>query len=156
MMNINSGQGTLGRLIQDSTIAENINQTIVNFKKSSKGFDETVGSLKEDASDIMASIEVTTANAEVFSKQLEEIMLKVNDENGAFSKIIQDTTLAGNLSQTMINLKSSTQGLDENMEALKHNFFFRGYYNKKAKAEARLKEAEQKKADEENEMEEQK
>jgi len=156
MISVNGGHGTLGRIIQDSTIAENINQTIVNLKNSSKRFDETVGSLKEDASDIMASIEVTTANAEVFSKQLEEIMLKVNDENGAFSKIIQDTTLAGNLSQTMINLKSSTQGLDENMEALKHNFFFRGYYNKKAKAEARLKEAEQKKADEENEMEEQK
>lgn len=36
MIKINSGSGTLGRLISDSTIAENLNQTIVNLKKSSK------------------------------------------------------------------------------------------------------------------------
>jgi phospholipid/cholesterol/gamma-HCH transport system substrate-binding protein len=36
MININSGEGALGRLIQDSSIAENINQTIANFKKSSR------------------------------------------------------------------------------------------------------------------------
>lgn len=146
MISVNGGHGTLGRLIQDSTIAENINQTIINLKNSSKRFDEMVESIKEDASDIMASIQVTTANAEVFSQQLEEIMFKVNDENSTFTQILKDTTLAENLSQTMINLKSSSQGLDENMEALKHNFFFRGYYNKKAKAEAKLvTEEEQKK-----------
>jgi phospholipid/cholesterol/gamma-HCH transport system substrate-binding protein len=105
--------------------------------------------VQQDVSAIMVSLKVTTANTEVFSQQLEEIMLKVNDENGTFTQIIQDTTLAENLSQTMINLKSSSQGLDENMEALKHNFFFRGYYKKKAKAEAKLKEDEEQKKKEE-------
>jgi phospholipid/cholesterol/gamma-HCH transport system substrate-binding protein len=34
----------------------------------------------------------------------------------------------------MVNLKSSSEGLEENMEAVKHNFLFKGYFNRKAKA----------------------
>jgi len=48
MININSGNGTLGRLIKDSTIAENINQTVNNLKKSSKGLDENMKAAKEN------------------------------------------------------------------------------------------------------------
>ena len=144
MVKVNSGKGTLGRLIHDSVIAKNINQTIENLKQTSIGLDETMGAVQEDVSAVMASLKVTTGNAEVFSQQLEEIMVKVNDENGTFTKIIQDTSIASNLSQTMQNLNSSTKGLDENMEALKHNIFFRGYYNKKLKAEAEAAEAKEK------------
>src|SRR5665647_290226 len=39
MIKINGGNGTLGRLIQDSTLAENLNKTIVNLKQSSKSLD---------------------------------------------------------------------------------------------------------------------
>lgn len=136
MMKLNSGQGTLGRLIHDSVIAQNIFQTIENFEKTSSGFEETIESVRQDVSDIMGSIKVTTANVEVFSQQLGEVLVKINDENGTFTKFIQDTTIVTNLSQTMENLNSSTKGLDENMEALKHNIFFRGYYKRKAEAEA--------------------
>jgi phospholipid/cholesterol/gamma-HCH transport system substrate-binding protein len=152
MVKVNSGKGTLGRLIQDSTIAKNLDQIIINLKEASKGLDETMVAVQEDVSAVMVSLKVTTGNAEVFSQQLEEIMLKVNDENGTFTKIIQDTTLAINLSQTMQNLNSSSKGLDENMEALKHNIFFRGYYNKKQKAEAEATAA----ADDKKNKEEQK
>jgi phospholipid/cholesterol/gamma-HCH transport system substrate-binding protein len=149
MVKINSGKGTLGRLIHDSVIAKNINQTIENLKKTSIGLDETMGAVSQDVSAVMESLKVTTANAESFSQQLEEIMMKVNDENGTFTKIIQDTTIASNLSQTMENLNRSTKGLDENMEALKHNIFFRGYYNKKLKAEAEAAAAKDKENKEE-------
>jgi len=37
MLTINRGEGTLGKLLQDSTIAQNIDQTIANFKKAPKG-----------------------------------------------------------------------------------------------------------------------
>ena len=53
--------------------------------------------------------------------------------------LIQDTTTAANISKTIFNLKESSIGLNENMEALKHNFFFRGYFRKKAKEEEKLR-----------------
>ncbi len=92
---------------------------------------------------IMASLEITAANAEIITFQLAEIMIKINSGEGTLGRLIQDTTFAENLNQTMVNLKSSSQGLEENMEAVKHNFLFKGYFNRKAKAEAK-KAAEQK------------
>ena len=147
MMNINSGQGTLGRLIQDTTIAENINQIIGNFKKSSEGFDETVKVTKENVFAFMESLQKTAGKTEVASNQLGEIMVKINSGQGTLGMLIQDTIVAGYLNQTMINLEHSSQGLDENMEALKHNFLLRGYFKRKAR------KAEKEKAAYENEEE---
>ncbi len=45
---INSGEGTLGRLIQDKQMAANIDQTIVNMKKSSKSLDENMEAAKHN------------------------------------------------------------------------------------------------------------
>ncbi len=83
---------------------------------------------------IMASLKVTAGNVEIITQQLAEIMLKINGGNGTLGKLIQDTTIAENLNQTIVNIKKSSKGLDENMEAAKHNFLFRGYFNKKRKA----------------------
>lgn len=89
---------------------------------------------------IMASLQITAGNAEIISQQMAEIMIKINSGNGTLGKLIQDSTIAQNLNQTIVNLKKSSKGLDENMEAAKHNFLLKGYYNKKAKAEEKKKE----------------
>ena len=133
MVNINRGQGPLGRLISDSTIAENISQTIGNFKKSSAGLDETIETTKENVYAFMESLQQTAAKTEIASQQLGEIMVRINSGEGTLGTLIQDTVMAGNLNQTMINLKQSSQGLDENMEALKQNFLFRAYFRRKAR-----------------------
>ncbi|MGF1587304.1 MAG: MlaD family protein [Bacteroidales bacterium] len=132
MININSGEGPLGRLIQDSTIAENINQTIANFKKSSEGMDETIEITKENVFEFMEKLQLTVATTETASVALGEIMVKINSGEGTLGMLIQDTTMSSSINQTLINLEKSTKGLDENMEALKHNIFFRGYFRRKA------------------------
>ena len=111
---------------------------------------------------IMASLQVTAGNAEYISAQLAEIIYNINSGKGTIGRLIQDTSIAENLSQTMNNLKTSSKGLDENMEAAKHNFLLRGYFNKKEAAALKLKEDEKKaedkqmKADEKKAKEDQK
>jgi len=83
---------------------------------------------------IMLSLSVTAGNAEIITQELAEIMIKINSGEGTLGRLIQDTTIARNLNQTIINLKQSSKGLDENMEAAKHNFLLKGYFNKKARA----------------------
>ena len=139
MTNINAGEGALGKLIQDTTIAENISQTIGNFKKSSEGLDETIELTKENVFAFMESLQKTAAKTEVASNELGEIMIKINKGQGPLGMLIQDTTTATNISKTILNLKESSVGLNENMEALKHNFLFRGYFRKKAKEEEKLR-----------------
>ena len=82
---------------------------------------------------IMLSLSVTAVYAEVISKQLAEIMFKINSGEGTLGRLIQDTTIAENFDQTMVNLKKSSKGLNENMNAAKENFLFRGYYRRKAR-----------------------
>jgi phospholipid/cholesterol/gamma-HCH transport system substrate-binding protein len=140
MMDINSGKGMLGRLIQDSTIAKNVKMTIENFKKSSEGLDQTIDVTKENVFAFMESLQKTAAKTEVASSQLGEIMVKINNGEGAIGMLIQDTTLVNNIDETVINLKESSIGLNENMKALKHNFLFRGYYRRKARKEENRQE----------------
>ncbi len=145
MLKVNSGRGTLGRLIHDTIIAEDINQTIVNFKNSSNGLEATIASAKEDVSEIMSSFQVTAENAEVSTQQLEDIMVSINQGNGIIGRLIYDTASAENIDQTIINLKSSSKSLDENMEALKHNILLRRYFKNKAKEDEkkRIEESKQ-------------
>jgi phospholipid/cholesterol/gamma-HCH transport system substrate-binding protein len=108
---------------------------------------ESLEPVETDA--IMASILVTAYNAEIITQQLAEIMIKVNTGNGTLGRLIQDSTIAENLNQTIVNLKTSSKGLDENMNAAKHNILFRGYFNKKKKAaEEKKDDAADKKAEE--------
>ncbi|MFN0031383.1 MAG: MlaD family protein [Flavobacteriales bacterium] len=100
---------------------------------------------------IIASLQVTAGNAEVITQQLAEIMYKVNSGQGTLGRLIQDTTMADNFDQTMSNLKESSQGLEENMEAAKDNFLLKGYFNKKKKeAERKKREAEERKEKKKN------
>ncbi len=94
---------------------------------------------------IMASIEVTAANAEVISEQLADIMSNINGGEGTLGRLIQDTTIANNLDQTIQNLKTSSKGLDENRKAAKHNIFLKGYFKKKARDAEKRKEQEKEK-----------
>jgi len=139
MVNINSGEGALGRLISDPAIAENISQTIGNFKNSSAGLDETIETTKTNLYAFMESLQQTAAKTEIASHQLGEIMVRINSGEGTLGRLIQDTTMAGNLNETFINLKQSSQGLDENMEALKQNFFFRAYFRRKAREDEKAR-----------------
>ena len=97
---------------------------------------------------IIASLRVTAANAEVITQQLAEIMIKVNSGKGTLGRLIQDKTLADNLNKTIVNLKQGSKSLDENMTAVKHNFLFKGYFEKRAKKAAQKKEDARKAAEE--------
>jgi len=89
---------------------------------------------------IMSSLKVTADNAAIISFQLAEILIKVNSGNGTLGRLIQDSTIAENLNQTIVNLKKSSKGLDENMNAAKENFLFKGYFNRKAKEAQKKKD----------------
>ena len=86
-----------------------------------------------ETDEIISSLNVTAGNAEIITYNLAEIMQKINSGNGTLGRLIQDSTIAENLNQTMANLKNSSKGLNENMEAAKHNILLKGYFNKKRK-----------------------
>jgi phospholipid/cholesterol/gamma-HCH transport system substrate-binding protein len=89
---------------------------------------------------IMASLQVTAVNAVIITNQLAKIMTKINKGNGTLSRLIQDPRIADNIDQTIVNLKKSSIGLDQNMQAVKGSFFLKGFFKNKAKAAQKKKD----------------
>jgi phospholipid/cholesterol/gamma-HCH transport system substrate-binding protein len=88
---------------------------------------------------ILSGLKTSADNAALITQQLAEVAYKVNHGHGLISRLLGDSTLGNNLSTTMVNLKKGSAGLNENMEAAKHNFLLKGYFKKKKKEEDKKK-----------------
>ncbi len=130
-----------------------------------------------EMSDVMASLKTSVDNAGIITDQIAKFSFKMNNGNGALSKLISDETfsnslkstltnlqtssnefaqftsnlndgrLAVKLDSTMSNLQSGTKGLSDNMDAVKHSFLLRGYFKKKKKTEIKKQAEIRKQAD---------
>jgi phospholipid/cholesterol/gamma-HCH transport system substrate-binding protein len=76
-------------------------------------------------------------HAAEMSRNLEEVVAKLNSGDNAIGVLLADTSFANKMKTTLENAESASVKLDENMEALKHNFLLRGYFRKKEKREAK-------------------
>jgi phospholipid/cholesterol/gamma-HCH transport system substrate-binding protein len=83
---------------------------------------------------IIENLQATAFNASIITSQLAEIMIKINSGSGTLGRLLQDSVIAENINMTMMNLRKSSKGLNENMDAAKDNFLFRGYFKRKEKA----------------------
>ncbi|WP_348822800.1 MlaD family protein [Flavobacterium aestuarii] len=100
---------------------------------------------------LMKSVKASVDYAEIITGQLAQFTYKMNNGKGTLSKLMNDKEFAKKLDATMTNLQSGTKGLSENMEAAKHNFLLKGYFNKKEKEEKKKKEELQKKEEKKEE-----
>lgn len=100
-----------------------------------------------ETDDIISSLSVTAGYSEVIAQEMAEIVVKINTGQGLLGQLIHDSTITRNINATIENLKTSSQGLEENMEAAKSNILLRGYFKKKE----REKERQRKEAEEEAE-----
>ncbi len=92
---------------------------------------------------IIESLGITAGYAEVIANQMADIMIKINSGQGALGQLIQDSAFAKNLSQTMVNLKKSSKGINESVEAAKHNIFLRGFFKKKQREQEKKQQEEE-------------
>lgn len=88
---------------------------------------------------IMESMKITADNAAIISYQLAKIMTNINSGQGTLGRLIRDSTIAENIDRTIINLRKSSKGLNENMNAAKENFLLKGYFNRRVRAAEKIK-----------------
>jgi phospholipid/cholesterol/gamma-HCH transport system substrate-binding protein len=116
--------------------------------KSSVKDNATIASIKAiEIEDIMKGVKTTVDNAAVLTDQLAEFSYKINNGKGTLSKLLMDEKMGQKLNATLSNLETGTKGFSENMDAAKHNFLLKGYFNKKEKAAAKKQEEAQKQKD---------
>ncbi|MFV5699677.1 MlaD family protein [Flavobacterium sp. ZT3R17] len=95
------------------------------------------------------SLKNTLANLESSSNEFSSFTTKMNNGKGALAKLVSDEKMGKLVDSTLTNVKTGTKGLNEVIEAAKHNFLLRGYFNKQKKAE----EKKQQELDEQQELE---
>lgn len=153
------GKGTLGSLINDTIIAKDLGETMRYLKLTTKSasealakIDKIVSSLdnKDNVLGIMKDTAVannlknTIANLEKSTTEINKVVtnlnatiLNIKDGKGAINYLSNDQELVQKIDSTMTNINEASAKLNENMEALKHNFLFKGYFKKQEKAKAK-------------------
>lgn len=157
---ISEGKGIVGELLNDGTIAQEIRAAILNLRKTGMNTAEASaelhgliyelrngpGLLPTLVSDTayantfrsaLANIERVSVNAGAVSEGLETLASKIHEQNNAVGVLLDDSVVADQLRTTIENTALASEKLDENMEALQHNFLFRRYFRKQQKREAR-------------------
>jgi phospholipid/cholesterol/gamma-HCH transport system substrate-binding protein len=97
-----------------------------------------------DMDQIMYNFQTTSQNAAIITNDIAEIVHRINNGEGTLGALLNDSSIAMNLNQTLVNMKQGTRGFGENMEALKSNFLLRSFYKNKEKEAADKVAAEQK------------
>lgn len=153
------GKGTLGALLTDSLMAERLRQMSINLENASATTARVTSAISQYTSQLnnkgtlatelltdttvfsnlksaVKSLQTTTASAAEMTNNLNNTSNKLNSDKNAIGVLLNDEDTGASLKSTINNLEASTKKLDQNMEALQHNFLFRGFFKKKAKAEA--------------------
>jgi len=160
---IDSGEGTLGSLLNDPAIAIKLNETMVelqstvanlkvvseNSKRVVSNVEEFSGKLNKPGNAINDFVADTLMYASVnkslnelqkatgfvnkFAGNLSTASERLNDKDNAVGLLLNDPASAASMKNTLKNLEYSSAKLDENLEALQHNFLLRRYFKKKEK-----------------------
>lgn len=81
------------------------------------------------------SIKNTILNLENSTTEFKRFTVNMNNGKGALSKLVSDERMGKVIDSSLTNVKTATKGLNEVIEAAKHNFLLRGFFKKKQKEE---------------------
>lgn len=102
--NIESGKGTIGRLMMDQTWRENIQSTIVNLKDGSEKFVVFMDK-SQQIDNILLSINSNIDSTSAVIQDLSKITSSIQSGEGVAGKLLMDQSMGQNLDSTLINLK---------------------------------------------------
>lgn len=159
-----NGEGSLGALIKDDQFYRELQNTVVNLQKAARNSQIFTSSIADYASQLhkpgtiandlvndtvvmsrlknsMVQVNDAAASIKAFSSQMkntaDQLSMNLNDDDSPLGVLLNDQQTAEDLRNLIGNLRVSSIRLDENLEALQHSIFLRGYFRKKAKEEDR-------------------
>jgi phospholipid/cholesterol/gamma-HCH transport system substrate-binding protein len=120
---VKDGKGSVGKILRDTGIEYNLNATIKQLQKVADEADKLAGNL---------------------NLMVKNIDHEIQEGSGSIHAILKDTAMVNKLNMSLSNVEKGTAAFNENMEAAKHNFLFKGYFKKQEKEKAKQQKQEQK------------
>lgn len=163
---LTNGEGTVGKLLTDETLMNELSGVMAALQRASanterltrtiSGYTSKLNNKGTIANELVTDTAVF-ARLKATSRQLDEVSRTANDvvsnlnnaslhinsglnnENAPLGMLLRNEEAATDIAGILQNLNMGSKKLDENMEALQHNFLLRGFFKKKAKREEQAK-----------------
>jgi phospholipid/cholesterol/gamma-HCH transport system substrate-binding protein len=134
---IRSGKGTVGMLLNDPQTAaaaknavENVQQAAVHLNQVTVQARQVMTDLQ--SRDLFARAEATLNNTKDASLHLDQASEQVNQTlTDALGPDRSGENAGQNIRETLSNINLATANMADDTEALKHEFFFRGFFKKR-------------------------
>jgi len=132
---VDQGEGTLGQLINNKSMYNNVDSTLLGFATSTGLVNNVLRKITSSVDVITLEVIPMTQKIRSITEDITEITRKMNSSESVVGTLLTDTNFANNLKsvirnadQTTANLEQGSFSFSQNMEALKHNFLFKGYF----------------------------
>jgi len=159
-----SGKGTVGKLLNDDQLFTDLQQSLLTIRAAASNAQSMVANVSDYTSKLttkgslandlitdtvifsrlrstVREIDGLSNKANAIVQNLNEastsIQHKLNDNSSPVGLLLNDQQTAAEIRATIKNLQAGTAKLDENMEALQHNFLLRGFFRKKEKEKSK-------------------
>ncbi|GGH13633.1 MlaD family protein [Mucilaginibacter phyllosphaerae] len=152
-----AGKGTVGTLLADSTMGNQLKQTMRNLQAATQnaarmssqlnsfsnkmntkgGFADNLLTDTVTFNRIRASVgrlKEAADNASILTDNLNKASNKLNTTDNALGVLLNDPKAAVKVQSTLNYLQQSSVKLNDDLEAVQHNFLLRGFFKKKEKA----------------------
>ena len=149
--NLSQGNGTVGKLLNDDAIYNHLDAATVSLQNASAKAQQLIASLSTFSAGLNKKGTLAnqlTTDTIVFNSLKSTVLQlhQIADTASAFVTnlntvssntktpvgiLLHDEESGARLKQTLKNLESGSQKLDEDLEAAQHNILLRGYFKKK-------------------------
>jgi phospholipid/cholesterol/gamma-HCH transport system substrate-binding protein len=137
VVGLKEGKGPAGMLLRDEDTAERLRQTVENARQATSALNHASGQadalvsdlrsrdLGQKADDAIVTARSAAQHIDATSEQLHQTVTE------ALGPDEQGEDAARNIQQSLSNLNQATGNMAEDTEALKHNFFLRGFFRRR-------------------------
>lgn len=109
---LNNKSSSLNGIVADTVVYSSIKETMSELKNASQSVSQFTTNLKNTSD-------------------------KLNQKDNTLDLLLNDTLTTASVKMTLKNLESGSKKLDEDLEALQHNFLLRRFFKNKAKEKAK-------------------
>jgi phospholipid/cholesterol/gamma-HCH transport system substrate-binding protein len=132
---VNKGEGTLGQLVYNDQLYRTIDSTMRGFSGYTGQINQVFSKITNTVDAVATDIDQLTKTVKDITGDIAEVTRKMNSSESIVGTLLTDTAFANDLkgliyhaNQTTANLERGSFSFSQNMEALKHNFLFKGYF----------------------------
>ena len=134
LIGLKQGKGPVGMLLRDDRMSAQIRDTMANIESTSSAFNQSAArvntivkgiqeeQLPRKIGETMTQVQSASAGAN------STIQLVHRSLNQALGPDIDGVTAGENISQSLTSVNEATGNMAEDTEAIKHNFFFKGFF----------------------------